>query len=105
MIGQNNLEIQLGSRTNTVEKDITSNIANDPAQVSSSQVDVHPLEKKTANNLRCKLDSMITAVETRLHDSILTATEILAILTVEVALKFVNASSGRDVDSAVPDVD
>ena len=47
----------------------------------------------------------MTTVENRVHEAILTAMESLVIPGVEIAIKSVNASSGRDADSVVPDPD
>ena len=55
--------------------------------------------------MRTEVDSVMTRVETRVQDAVLTALENLVIPRVELAMKSVNASSGRRVDSVVLDCD
>ena len=64
-------------------------------------MDVHTLEKNIVNKLHNEVIRVMTTVETRVQDATLTAMESL-IPWVEVAINAVNASSGRDADSAVP---
>ena len=99
MIWQNNHEVQSESETNTVEEKITSNNAKNPAKGNTSEIDVHTLEKNFANKVRGEVDSVMTTVENRVRDAILTAIESLVIPRVELAMKSVNASSGRDENS------
>ena len=103
MIGQSNHEPQTESRTNTVEENITPNKVNNPAQVNDSQVDVHTLEKNIAHKARSEVDNVMATVETRIQGAILIAIESLVIPMEELALKSVNPSSERDVNSLIPD--
>ena len=105
MIGQNNQEPQLGERANTADKSITLNNINNPTQVGGSQVDVDILQKNMANKVRSEVDSVMTMVESRVHDAVLTVREKLVIRKVEQAMKWVNASSGQDTVSVVLELD
>ena len=77
-----------------MEENNTSKNANDPAKVDDPQVDV-----------RSELNSLMTTVKTRVKDAILIAIESLLIPRLEPAMNSVKASSGRDVDSVLPDPD
>ena len=102
LIGQNNHEAQFESRVNTMEEYITSTNVNDLAQADSPQVDLHTLERSIAGTVRSEVENVMSSVQTRVQDAILTATESLVIPRVEVAMRSVNASSG-DANSVVPD--
>ena len=52
------------------------------------------LRKNIANKVRSEVDNVITLVETRVLDAVLTAIENLVIHRVQLAMKSVNASSG-----------
>ena len=101
MIGQSNHEVQTESRANAAHGNISLNDTNNPTQVSGSQVDMHTLEKTIVNEVRSEVNSVMTTVETREQDAVLTAVEDLVILRVEQAMKSVNASTGRGVGSVV----
>ena len=66
---------------------------------------MHTPEKSIVKNVRSEVDSVMTTVESRVQKAILTATESLVIPRVELAMKSVSASSGRDIDNIVPDSD
>ena len=84
---------------------MTSKIANNSAPVNGPQKNVHSLEKRTIGTVHSEVDSVMAGVETREHDAIMTAVKSLVILRVTIAMKLVNASSRRDIDSVVPDPD
>ena len=105
MTGQNKHETPPNDRTNTADKNITLSNANTSTQVYGSQVDMYTLEKNIVNKLRNEVDSVMTTVETRVHDPVLSAIENLVILRVELAIKLLFASSGRGVDRVVLDPD
>ena len=83
MIGQNNLEAQTENRTNTVEQNVTSTKINSTTHINDSEVDVHTLEKNIVNKVRSDVDSVMTTVETRVQDGMLSATESLVFPRVE----------------------
>ena len=63
-----------------------------PTKVNDSQVDMHTLEKNIVSKVRSEVNSVMTTVETRVQDAVLTAIENLLIPRVEVAMKSINAS-------------
>ena len=81
------------------------NDINDPTQVSGSQVDVHILEKNNVSKVRSGVDSVMTTVETKVQNAVLTEIGILVTPRVELAMKSVNASSGQVGGSVVIDPD
>ena len=105
MIGQNSHETQPGYGGNTVNESTTLNNVKNLIQVNSSQVDVHTLENNLVNKIRSEVDKVMTSVETRVQDVVLTAIENLVISRVELAMKSVNASSGRGAFNIVLDPD
>ena len=84
---------------------MTSNDANNSTAVDSLQEEVLPHEKNFTDGVTSEVDSVMTTVETRLHDAVLTAIESLVVFRIELAMKKVNASSARDIDSVVSDPD
>ena len=63
------------------------------------------LRKDIVSKVRGEVDSVMTTAETRVQDALLTAIENLLIPRVKLAMKSVNASSGREVGSVVLDSD
>ena len=72
-----------------------------PTQVNYPQVDVHTLVENIVSKVRSEMDNVMTSVETRIQDAVLTAIENLVILRVEMAMKSANAPSGQSVDGNV----
>ena len=103
MIAQNNYDAPTENRTNTAEENITSICTKNPTQVNDSQLYVHTLERSVVNKVRSEVENVITTIETKVRDAILTAIESLVVPGVELAIKSVNAFYGRDVSSVVPD--
>ena len=66
---------------------------------------MHTLEKNIDYKVRTEVDSVMTAVETRVQDAVLTTVENLVTSRVELAINSVNASTGRGVGSVVLDPD
>ena len=93
--GPSNHETRTGSRGNAADGNISLNNASSPNQVSDPQVDMHTLEKDTISKVLSEVDIMMTAVETRVQDAVLTAKENLLIPRVEAAMMSIIASSGR----------
>ena len=79
MIGQINHEAQSGSRTYIGDIGIFANNMNGPIQVNSQHVDTHTFEENIVNKERSEVDYVMTMVETRLQDTVLTAIENLKI--------------------------
>ena len=66
---------------------------------------MHTVEENIFSKVRSEVVSVMTTVETRLQDAVLTAIENLVIPGVELAMKSANAFSGRSVDGNVLDPD
>ena len=103
IVGQYTHETQTENGSNTMEENIISSNANNPTQVISCRVDVHTLEQSIDSKVRSEVDDMMTTVEIRVQNVILTSMECLVIPRVELAMISVNVSSGRDIDGVVPD--
>ena len=103
MIGENNHETKLGDRINTADKNTTLNNANNLVKANSSEVDIQTLEKNIAIKVRGEEDNVITSVEARVQDAVLTVIE--NFLASRVTAKSAIASSGRSVISVVLDPD
>ena len=69
------------------------------------QVDVHTIEENSVSKVRSEVANVLTSVETRVQDAVLTAIEILVIPRVELAMKSANAPSERNVDGIVLEPD
>ena len=91
LIGKNNQVEQTVSRDNMTDKGTSSNNASKPTQINYPQVDVHTLEENIVSKKRSQVDNVMTSVETRVQDAVLTEIENLVILTVELAMKSANA--------------
>ena len=105
MIGRSNHEIQAESRTNMADRGIPSNNMKGPVQVKSPQLDMYTLEENIVSKVRSEVNSVMMTVETRVQDAVQTATEILVIPRVELALKSTNASSWRRGDGIALELD
>ena len=105
MVGQSNQDDKTESRDNVICR-VTSweNISN-PTLGNYPQVDVHTLEENIVGKVRSEVDNVITSVETRVQDVVLTAIEDLVIPRVELAMKSANAPSRRSVDGNVLEPD
>ena len=66
---------------------------------------MHTLEENIVSKVRSEVDCVMTAVETRVQDAVLTALENLVIPGVELVMRSGNVSSGRSVHGNVLDHD
>ena len=105
MIGQNNHETQFENRTITIEGKTTFNDTNNPTQFNGPLMDMYTLEKNIVDKVRSEMDCVMTTSETRVQDTVLSAIEDSVTPKAELRMKSVNASSGLDADSVVPDAD
>ena len=108
IIGQLNHENHLENRANTDDRKTTSNNTNNPIQVNGPQMDMHTLEKIIVEKEGSESGSLMTLFENRVQDAVfavMTAVEDLLLPRVELLMISVNAFSGRDADSLVPDPD
>ena len=80
MVTQNNHGAKFEIRANTVGRDTSLNYSNDPTLVNSSQVDMHTLDKNIVSKVGSEVDSLMTTIETRVQDAVMTAIKNLLIL-------------------------
>ena len=66
-------------------------------------MDMHTLEKNIVSEVLSEMDSLMITAETRVQEAVMTVIENLVILSVELAMKSVNASSGHGIDSVLLD--
>ena len=66
---------------------------------------MHTLGENIASKVRSEVDGMMTTVETKVQDMVLTAIEILMIPRVELAKKSTNVFSGRSINGDVLEPD
>ena len=105
MIAQSNHEAQAESRTNMVDRGISSNHMNGLIEVKSPQVHMYTLEENIVSKVRSESDSVMATVETRVQHAVLTAIQNVVFSGVELDMKLTNASSGRSVDGSVLEPD
>ena len=105
MIGRENYSAQFESRTSVTSEKGTSKNATHSTPLNGLQVDIYSLERNITGRMRSEVDEVIAAIETRVHKSNLTAMKSAVIPRVELVIKSVNASSGRDTESVVRDAD
>ena len=87
MIGQNNHDAQTESRDSITDKGTSLYNAYNPALAKYPEVDTHTLEENIVSKVRSEVDSVMTMVETRVQDAVMTAIENLVIPIVELATK------------------
>ena len=101
MIGQNNQDEQIESRYNMICRGISSDNVGNRTRVNYPQKDVHTPEENFVSKVRSEVDIVITSVETRVQDAVLTEIENLVNPRMELTMKSVNAPSGWSVDGNV----
>ena len=88
----------LDSNTQDVEEidraddNIDSNSKNHLMTGSSSQVNMQTLEKSIYDKVSCEVDSVVALVETRIHNSVLSAIDNFVIPKVEGAMRSTDSS-------------
>ena len=95
MIGRNSQDEQTESRDSMVYSGTFQDNTSKPTQVNYPQVDMYKLEKNIVSKVKTEVDNVITSVEARIQDAVLTAIETLVITREKLAVKSANASSGR----------
>ena len=101
MIGQSNQDEHTENRDSMLRRGTSLDNENNPAQINYPQVDVHTLEENIVSKVRSEVDNVMTSVETRVQDAVLTAIENLVIPRVELAMKSANAHSERSVGNVL----
>ena len=105
MIGQSNQDEQTESRDNALCRGTSSDNASNLAQVNYPQTDVYTLEENIFSKMRSEVDSVMTSVETRVQDAVLTAMEKFLIPRMELAMKSANTFSEWSVGDNVLEPD
>ena len=83
MIGQSNQDKEIECRDNKICRGFSSDNISNRFQVNHPQVDVHTLEETIVFKVRSEVDNVITSVETRVQDAVLTAIGNLVIARVD----------------------
>ena len=78
-------------------RDNPSDNAGNPTQINYPPVDVHTLQENNLSKVRSVVDNVMTSVETRIYDAVLTAIESLLIPRVESGMRSSNALSERSL--------
>ena len=105
LIRQSNQDEQTECRDNMLGRGTSPDNASNPARINYPLVDVHILEKIIVSKVRSDVDNVMTSVETRVQDAVLTAIENLVLSRVELGMKSANAHSERSVDGNVLEPD
>ena len=95
MIGQSNHDAQTKGRDSKMDEGTSSESTNNPALANYPQVDMHTLEESIVSKVRNELESVMTTVEIKVQDAVLTAIESSVVLEVELPMNSAKASSGR----------
>ena len=75
MIGRDNQNAQVGSRTSISGENANPDEANHSTTVDGSEVNIHTFERSITGRVRSEVDNVIATVESRVDDTILTARE------------------------------
>ena len=105
LIGQSNEDEQTEKRDDMLCRGTSTDNASKPAQIYYPQLDTHTLEENIVSKVRSELDKVMTSVETRVQDAVLTAIENWIIPGVELAMKLANAHSERSVEGNILEPD
>ena len=79
-------------------RDISLDNTKNTTQTNYPQENMHTLEENIVSKVPSEVDGVMTTVETKVQDAVLTAIESLVIPRVELTMKSANASSGRSPD-------
>ena len=85
--GQSNQDEQSESRNYMLCGDTSSGNASNSAQKKYPQADAHNFEENIVSKMRSKVDNVMTSVETRVQDTVLTTIQAIVIPRVELAMK------------------
>ena len=75
MIGQSNHDVQNDNRECMRYRGTSTDSTNNLTQVNYPQVDMLTLEENIVSKVRSEVDNVMTSVETRAQDAVLTASE------------------------------
>ena len=94
MIGQSTYDVPTECRDSITYRGASSDTTSNSTQVNYPQVDIHTLEENYVSKVRSEVNNVMTTVETRVQEAVLTVVENLVITRVELTMKVVNASPG-----------
>ena len=103
-MGQSNHNVPTESRVSMTYRGTSSDNTDHPTQVHYSQVDMLHL-RKICFQIRGEVDNVMTRIEARFQDAVLTAIEKSFIPRMELVLNSANASTGRSIDNNVLETD
>ena len=83
----------------TNDRDFTVGTSNSDSVVNGSAMSVKSLERCFNESIDREMNNIIDTVEDRIQNAILTAIDNIAAPKIELAIRSINASSGRDVTS------
>ena len=104
-IGHSNHSFRTEGRDNMTSGGKNLDNTNDATQGNYPYANVHTLEENIVSKVRSEVHSVMSAVDTKIQDAVMTAVENLVIPRVEMAIKSANASSGRSLDGNVLEPD
>ena len=83
----------------TDDRDFTVGISNNDSVVNWNAMSVKTLERCFNERIDRKMNNIIDTVEDRIQNAILTAIDKIVAPKIELAIRSINASSGRDVNT------
>ena len=85
--------------TDTNDRDFTVSNSSNNSAVNESAMNVKTLERRFNERIDREMNNIVDTVEDRIQNAILTAIENIVAPKIELAIRSINASSGRDVTS------
>ena len=83
----------------TNDRDFTVGTSSNNIAINESTVNVKTLEKCFNERIDREMSNVVDTVEDRIQNAILTAIDNIVALKIELAIRSINASSGRDATS------
>ena len=83
----------------TIDQDFTVGTSNDSSIVNGNAMNVITLERCFNERIDREMNNIVDTVEDRIQNAILTAIDNIVAPKIELAIRSINASSGRDVTS------
>ena len=93
--GQENIVVSEGSN----DRDFTVGTSSNNIEINESTVNVKTLERCFNERINREMSSIVDTVEDKIQNAILTAIDNFVAPKIELAIRSINASSGRDVTS------
>ena len=92
---QGNAVVNFGTK----DRDLTVGISNDSSVANGNAVSVKTLERCFNERIDREMSNIVDTVEYRIQNAVLTAIENIVAPKIELAIRSINASSGRDATS------